>query len=318
MRFVRSTQRVVVPAGSVRDVVMARQDRPFNDLTIWGVPAADEIVVGARYIEQPVNVTGVAVTGVAAAVPDGSGTLSFVFAATTLDWQPPGAGGPGRAIDVTLGGTFTLRGRSITQPVTVTGVDILSVTSDAANGAGTLSWNVGTTELTWQAPGAGAPGAAVNVGAGGVFVLAGGDGSSMSVDVTVISLPVGNESDPITLGDDTQAITVVVDAGSLPGADQNDVLAVTTTFPTAQTRNFTSQVFFGPTNQGAPTARITNDEYLIYDPGDAGRVWSANEPSSNPQQGDVRGLPITVRIDNADTVDLAMTIEFMAMTIEQG
>lgn len=318
MRFVRNSQRVIVPANSELDVVMARQDRPFNDLTIWGVPAGDEVVVGRRYIEQPVNVTGVAVTGVSAAVPDGSGVLTYTAASTSLDWQSPGSLGPGRAIDVSLGGTFDLAGRSITQPVNITGVDIQSVTSDATNGNGTLTYTAAGTLLAWRAPGAGAPGAAVNVGAGGVFVLAGGDGSTMSVDVTAVNLPAGNESDTIALGDDLVTTTVVVVAAGLPGADQNDTLAITTTFPTAQTRNFSTQVFFGPTSQGGAAARVNNNVYLVYDPGDAGRVWPTNEPSSNPQREDVRGLPVTVRIINSAADALAITIEFMAMTIEQG
>lgn len=232
MKFLRDTHRVVVPAGSTRDVVMAGQERPFNDLTIWAKPAADEPVVGARFATQPVNCTGVAITAVSSNTTDGNGTLSFTFVGTLLDWQ---------------------------------------------------------------APGAGAPGAAQNVGAGGTFVLDGGDGST---------------------------ITVMVTAGALPGADQSDTIAITTTFPTPATRSFTTQVFFGPTAQGAAAAHADNNASIVYDPGDAGRIWSANEPSSNPQQAgranEVRGFPVTVRIVNNDTVALAIAIEFVAMGIDQG
>ena len=233
MRFLHDTHRVVVPADSAVDVIMRRQDRPFNDLTVWGQPAADDAEVGKRFSGQPINVTGVSISVIGSTTVDGNGTLSFTF-------------------------------------------------------VGTL--------LAWQAPGAGAPGAAQNVGAGGTFTLAGGDGST---------------------------ITVVVVAGSLPGVNQSDVITITTTFPPVQTRSFTTQVFQGPTAVAAPTARVNNALYPIFDPGDVGRIWSINEPTSNPQQkgtiNEVRGFPIAVRVTNTDVTNaLAITIEFVAMCIDQG
>jgi len=232
VRFVRLTKTVTVPAGATRDVVMPGQDRNFNDLTIWGVPAqAGPVVIGARYAGETVNVTGV--TTRATTSPDGNGTLAFVAAGTLLSWQAPGAGAPGAAQDVHLGGTF---------------------------------------------------------------VLDGGDGTTLTVDVT---------------------------AGSLPGINQSDTIVISTTFPPARTRSFTSQVFYGPTAQGLATVRGSDATYLVYDPGDAGRVWAANEPTSSPQQkgtsNQIRGFPITVRIVNTAVAgDLVMTVEFVMMTIDQG
>lgn len=232
MKFLRDTHRVVVPAGSVLDVIMRGQERPFNDLTIWGTPAAPDAVVGARFATQPVNITGVAIVSVSTTAADGAGTLSFTFVGTLLDWQ---------------------------------------------------------------APGAGAPGPAQNVGAGGTFVLDGGDGST---------------------------ITVKVVGASLPGANQVDAITISTTFATPEARLFTTQVFFGPTAQGGAAARVNNSSYLVYDPGDAGRIWSANERSSNPQQfgraNEVRGFPVAVRVTNNDAAALAIAIEFVAMAIDQG
>lgn len=88
----------------------------------------------------------------------------------------------------------------------------------------------------------------------------------------------------------------------------------------AGVRNFSSQVFFAHTSQGAAAARADDNVYLIYDPGDTERIWPINEPSSNSMNSrKPKGFPITVRIVNADaTLALNITIEFCAMTIEQG
>lgn len=88
----------------------------------------------------------------------------------------------------------------------------------------------------------------------------------------------------------------------------------------AGTRNFSSQVFFGHTSQAGAAARVDDNVYLIYDPGDTERIWPANEPTSNPQNArKVKGFPITVRLVNSDaTLPLVITVEFCAMTIDQG
>ena len=91
----------------------------------------------------------------------------------------------------------------------------------------------------------------------------------------------------------------------------------------AGTRNFSSQVFFGHSSQAAAAPRTDDNRYLIYDPGDKVIIWPANEPSSNPtyagKEARVVGFPITVRIVNSDATNaLVITIEFLAMTIDQG
>ena len=87
-------------------------------------------------------------------------------------------------------------------------------------------------------------------------------------------------------------------------------------------RNYTTQAFFGPTAQSAPILRLDDEIFMILDPGDAGRVWSTNQPTSNPQQrgtiNQVHGFPISVQIVNSDVFPLVITVEFLAMAIVQG
>jgi hypothetical protein len=85
-----------------------------------------------------------------------------------------------------------------TQPVNITGVVITAVSSNTAEGTGTLAFTFAGLTLTWTPPG-GSAGAAVPVGAGGAFVLSGGGPNPPTLGVTVISasLPVANQSDAI-------------------------------------------------------------------------------------------------------------------------
>lgn len=91
------------------------------------------------------------------------------------------------------------------QPVNITGVVVNADLPPAppvltASGTGTLTYVAGTsTTLQWQAPLSGAPGAAVNVAAGGTFVLAGGDTSSIRVTVNAAGLPVSRASAPVNV-----------------------------------------------------------------------------------------------------------------------
>jgi hypothetical protein len=192
--------------------------------------------------------------------------------------------------------------RTLAALVNVTGVTIVSISPNTVTGTatGTLRFTVRPRALQWQAPGSPAPGAPVPLpagSAGNVFVtLPGGDGSSMTANVNLALVPV---------------------------ADANDVKAVTLVVPAAQVRSFSTQIFFGITAQGAPTARVNDEVYLAYDPGDAVRIWPANEPSSSPEKrgtnDQIQGFPITVRVVNTDAVNpLDITIEFCTMTIDQG
>jgi len=192
--------------------------------------------------------------------------------------------------------------RTLGALVNVTGVTVLRVSETTVTGTatGTLSFTIRPRALQWQAPGSPAPGPAVGLPSattGSLLVrLQGGDGSYVDVDV---------------------------DLSLLPGADASDVTAVTLVVAAAQVRSFTTQIFFGQTAQGAAAARVNDEAYLAYDPGDAVRIWPPNEPSSNsPQKGttnQARGFPVTCRVINTDIAnDLDITIEFTSMTIDQG
>lgn len=186
--------------------------------------------------------------------------------------------------------------------VNVTGVTIDKVSSNTITGtaAGTLSFTPNPRQLVWQAPGSPAPGSPVALPPGSLgnlyVTLPGGDGSFLTANVNLALVPATPQSDSVTF-----ALVV----------------------PAAQVRSFSSQVFFGITAQGAPAARVNDEMYLAYDPGDAVRIWPPNEPSSSPQQrgtaNQVEGLAITVRLVNTDVVNpLDITVEFTSMTIDQG
>lgn len=86
-------------------------------------------------------------------------------------------------------------------------------------------------------------------------------------------------------------------------------------------RNFTYQVFFGPTSQAAAAPRVTDEIFFIYDPGDTVRIWPPNDPTTNLHRlprSSVRGFPVSVQIINLDADPLILTLEFLALTIDQG
>jgi len=87
-----------------------------------------------------------------------------------------------------------------TQPLNILGVKIVALDGATLSGVGTLTYVAGAAlTLQWQAPGALVPGAAVAVGAGGVFTLPGGDGSSIAVSVQAAGLPVNRASQPVNI-----------------------------------------------------------------------------------------------------------------------
>src|SRR5690606_2513804 len=68
-----------------------------------------------------------------------------------------------------------------------------------ALGAGTLEFDSGTTSLTWT-PNGGSAGDPVDVSEGGQFtVFGGGNNGFLLVEVVTSGLPVGDESDSITI-----------------------------------------------------------------------------------------------------------------------
>ena len=86
------------------------------------------------------------------------------------------------------------------QPTNITGVSILEVSYNTADGEGTLTYVAGSVKtLQWKAPGSAVAGAAVSVGGGGIFVLAGGDGSSIRVRVLSTALNKNAPSQPVNI-----------------------------------------------------------------------------------------------------------------------
>lgn len=85
-------------------------------------------------------------------------------------------------------------------PITITGVAITAVSSNTAEGIGTLTFTFVGLTIAWTPPG-GVIGPAVAVGGGGNFVISGGGASPPTITVTVIagSLPVANRTDSITI-----------------------------------------------------------------------------------------------------------------------
>ncbi len=85
-----------------------------------------------------------------------------------------------------------------TQPVNITGITVISVDTDTDVGTGTLSFNFGTTALTWSAPGdvAGAP---VVLTVSQTEVLTSSNGQTMLVRVAFASIPSSNKTDSIVI-----------------------------------------------------------------------------------------------------------------------
>lgn len=89
----------------------------------------------------------------------------------------------------------------------------------------------------------------------------------------------------------------------------------------AGVRDFTYEVFFGPTSQGAAAPRVNDEVFLAYDPGSTGRIWPANDRTSNWARGPrskVHGFDITVQFVNGAVTPLVLDVEFDAMTIDLG
>jgi hypothetical protein len=84
-------------------------------------------------------------------------------------------------------------------PVNITGTSIVYVSSDTVQGNGTLTFVKATPSLQWQAPGSGVAGTAVILTADGTYVLDGGDGSTITVSVVIVSLPASNKSDSLSI-----------------------------------------------------------------------------------------------------------------------
>lgn len=90
---------------------------------------------------------------------------------------------------------------SVSPPENITGVVILTVSENTLAGTGTLALTVAgpVYTLSWLAPGQGGPAVGVDVSAGGSFVLSGGGGTSMAVQVYQAALPATSQTDSITV-----------------------------------------------------------------------------------------------------------------------
>lgn len=95
------------------------------------------------------------------------------------------------------------------QPVTVTGVEIVGIDYSTAVGTGLLEFNaspptsanptVPTPRIRWTAPGDTAPGAYVNIPTNGDYILTSNNGHTLTVSVIAVNLSLINQSDNITV-----------------------------------------------------------------------------------------------------------------------
>jgi hypothetical protein len=222
MRFVHDSQRVTVPSGGVVDVVMALQDRDFRELTIWGTPmstraAGDGSTPAVRDFSTRVFFGPTAQGGAPTTRVDDEEYVIYDPGDTCRIWPAnnPTSNLSGSSRQRAAGFPVTVRItnnnqlRQSNQPVNITGVEITAVDPATPTGTGTMTFTAAGTLLDWQAPGAGAPGAAQNVGAGGSFTLDGGDGTTIDVDVVALNLPAGDESDEILISEDIGDVLVI-------------------------------------------------------------------------------------------------------------
>lgn len=189
---------------------MARQDRPFRELSIWVRPVTSRSPGDAAEVRDFSSRVyfGPTAQGAAAARTDDENYMAYDPGDTQRIWpaNDPTSNLHRKERDKIKGFDITLRLVNnllkSEQPTTVTGVEVTAVDPATTPGTGTLTFVAVGTLLSWQAPGAGAPGAAQNVGAGGPFTLAGGDGTTIDVLVTAVNLPAGDEADVLTISAD--------------------------------------------------------------------------------------------------------------------
>ena len=92
-----------------------------------------------------------------------------------------------------------LRTNTYTQPANITGCIIYHNSYNNGIGSGTLSYTAATKILTWTPPG-GSAGTAVNITKNGKYQIFGSDQTKwVRVIITYANLPVGNQSDAITI-----------------------------------------------------------------------------------------------------------------------
>ena len=85
------------------------------------------------------------------------------------------------------------------QPVNITGVTIIQLDTTTPTGTGTLSYNSGTQQITWQAPGEGSPGSGVSIAISGVYTVLSFTGHTITLNVSATILPSSNKTDSISI-----------------------------------------------------------------------------------------------------------------------
>ena len=71
------------------------------------------------------------------------------------------------------------------QPAAITGVQIITIDSNTTPGTGTLSFNAGTKQLTWQAPGEGSPGSTITFTTSGAYAVTSSGGKTLLLNVSL-------------------------------------------------------------------------------------------------------------------------------------
>jgi len=150
--------------------------------------------------------------------------------------------------DLSLGGDMSserVLSQSASGITNITGVTIAYASGNAV-GAGTLAFNATGDTLTWT-PNGGSAGAAVPVGADGKYTILGSAGFLL-VTVVAASLPVGNQSDAITIANiANETFDDVTKAESFAGDVEYRCLYLTNTHDTDPFLDVVAFVPFQPT-----------------------------------------------------------------------
>lgn len=85
------------------------------------------------------------------------------------------------------------------QPTHITGVTIIQLDTTTPTGTGTLSYNAGTQQITWQAPTEGSPGVGVTISTSGIYTVTSFTGHVVTLNVASTLLPVTNQTDSISI-----------------------------------------------------------------------------------------------------------------------
>ncbi len=187
--------------------------KKFTSLDFLVEDALGTIIIGARKFSVSVNPTGIVLL-----------QYLFDFTEANFTWKEIGFFGG----NVAFGDFYNGSAPPIASGIS--GITVNYVSPENGAGTGTLAYTASGTTLTWKAPGSSTAGAAVNVGAGGNFLL----------------------SDGV---DTTKKIRVVVTAGSLPGSNTSVTPSITVPGTVA---------FNGLNSTGNPTGQVASNGRLFF------------------------------------------------------